>query len=383
MNELLKEIIIEANNKEIIIDGDPFPIAFNTIIYENNNIIYDNSKNDYPTLVITNQKLFLDKLSEYVNIALSKNLKFPPFTKDIKKNKIKSLITYLFVNATTEEFSNPIKLIDKNMNFLHDETFKYLNNETSINLINCLQQSKINIKIETQSIFMETPNKLKITLEKIDNNELLTYQLPSISYGITINDNNEKECYIYSILNPKDKKETSGEKIKYQKKISRELYKLNANVYENESEEYQNFKQNNSDYYPENISDVSPSSLISLTILLSLLEKENITKIKVVPYLPLRYLSRELIIDETTNQDKKALLEERSLLIQNNITDKFIRTFRRIGFHLNGIEITSFPYEISEFLEIKVSHSNSINNPILAEIYNNMELMEINKKHQK
>lgn len=383
MNELLKEIILEANNKEIIIDGDSFPIAFNTIIYENNNIIYNNTNSNYPTLIIKNQKLFLDKLTKYINIALSKNLKFPPFTKDIKKNQIKSLITYLFVNATTEEFLNPIKLIDKNIDFLNDETFKYLNNETSIHLTNCLQQSKINIKNETQSIFMETPNKLKITLEKTNNTELLTYQLPSISYGITINENNEKECYIYSILNPKEKKETNEEIIKYQKKISRELYKLNANVYENESNEYKDFKQNNSDYYPENISDVSPSSLISLTILLSLLEKENITKIKVVPYLPLRYLSRELIIDETTNQDKKALLEERSLLIQSNITDKFIRTFRRIGFHLNGIEITSFPYELSEFLEIKLSHSNSINNPILAEIYNNMELMEINKKHQK
>lgn len=122
MNELLKEIILEANNKEIIIDGDSFPIAFNTIIYENNNIIYNNTNSNYPTLIIKNQKLFLEKLTKYINTALSKNLKFPPFTKDIKKNQIKSLITYLFVNATTEEFLNPIKLIDKNIDFLNDET---------------------------------------------------------------------------------------------------------------------------------------------------------------------------------------------------------------------------------------------------------------------
>lgn len=380
MNELINEIINEANNKEIIIDGDSFPIAFNTIIYENNNVVYNNIHNDYPTLIIKNKKLFLDKINCYILLALSKNLKFPPFTKNIEKNKIKTLITYLFVNATTEEFSNPIKLIDKNIDFLNDETFNYLNDEISINLINCLQQSTIKIRNEKQSIFMETPNKLKIYLEKTNNNELMTYHFPSISYGITINENNEKECYIYSILNSKEKKETNEEKIKYQKRISRELYKLNANVYDNESIEYHKFKQNNTEYYPENISDVSPSALISLTVFLSLLEKENITKIKVIPYLPVRYLSRELIIDETTNENKQKLLEERNILIQRNITDKFIRTFRRIKYHLKGIEITSFPYEVSEFLEMKLNSIEFINNQILNEIYNNIQLLETQKK---
>ena len=71
-------------------------------------------------------------------------------------------------------------------------------------------------------------------------------------------------------------------------------------------------------------------------------------------------------------ENKKEEFKLRNYEIQKNITEKFIRTFNRLTFHLDGIEITSYPYEISEFLEAKINNIKEINNPILENIYNEL-----------
>lgn len=380
MEEILKEIIFEAYNGKIIIDGDPFPINFNTIIMENNQQIFSNinTKYDYyPTLIIKNEKLLLEQIYKYVTLALQSNIKFSKIINNVEKNKIKLLISYLFVNATTEEFENPISLINKKISFLEDNTFEYLNEPMNIELFDCLQNSNLNIKNVPQSVFMETPNKIEISLNK----ENTTYQLPSISYGITTT-GDIKECYIYSILNSQNNKNESNEQIKFQKQISRELYKLNDGVFNNENDEYKKYKKENDQYYPENISDISPSAIISLTVFISLLKKENINKIKIVPYLPIRFLSRELSSQNFNDEIKRKELESRNDMIQRNITDKFIRTFRRLQYHLNNLEINSYPYEISEYLEMSINNKNCyIENTILNTIYNNtLEKLKQSKK---
>ena len=69
---------------------------------------------------------------------------------------------------------------------------------------------------------------------------------------------------------------------------------------------YFDFKNNLSTYYPEgNITDVTPSFILSLNIFITLLQNKNITKIKAVPYLPIRYISRELAAESTKEEDKK------------------------------------------------------------------------------
>lgn len=62
-------------------------------------------------------------------------------------------------------------------------------------------------------------------------------------------------------------------------------------------------------------------------------------------------------------------------MIQENITNKFIRTFRRLEFHNQDIKITAIPYEVSEYLEMNVKDKeHMLNNPILEDtaiaIYN-------------
>ncbi|MDD4705948.1 MAG: hypothetical protein PHS24_01870 [Bacilli bacterium] len=373
LEDLLNEVLKEASNGNIIIDGDPFPIGFNSKIYEENKVISYKKDDNFPVLIIKNKKLFFIKLANYLSIAMDKVKKFPNFSKDKARSKLKTLITYLFVNATSEDFVNPLELIDRNISFLKDDTFDYLNQGINIPLQNCFDESFISIKNTDQSVFMETNHKINISLFKQINDEYFKYILPDISYGIRINANNEKVCYIYSIINPKTK--LKEEKTRYAKKVARELYKLNYGVFEAESEEYKNYKMGKGDigYYPENISDISPSALLSLSIFISLLETEDIKNIKVVSFLPVRYLSREIIAQRQINQAQARTLHERNNELQRNITDKFLRTFERATFHINGIKINSYPFLNTEFMEISLNEINhDIKNIILNDVYNSV-----------
>ena len=115
-------------------------------------------------------------------------------------------------------------------------------------------------------------------------------------------------------------------------------------------------KNNLSAYYPEgNITDVTPSFILSLNIFITLLQNKNISKIKAVPYLPIRYLSRDLAAESTKEEDKKKALLERNNAIQTNPTNKFIRTFRRLAIQNDSLQIETYPYELDEFLTIKLN----------------------------
>ncbi|MDD4406821.1 MAG: hypothetical protein PHF30_02135, partial [Bacilli bacterium] len=70
MEELLNEVLKEASNGNIIIDGDPFPIGFNSMIYEENKVISYKKDDNFPVLIIKNKRLFIIKLTEYLSIAM-------------------------------------------------------------------------------------------------------------------------------------------------------------------------------------------------------------------------------------------------------------------------------------------------------------------------
>lgn len=369
MNNLLYEIINEASFGKVVIDGDDFQIAFNTIIYDNNKEVFNNLQdNNYPSLIIKNKNIFLEKLTKYIKLFFRHGRKTPNFSKNVERNKIKLIISFIFANATTEDFLNPINLLNRNIQFLKDNTFSYLDDSIYTEELNNFLNSSIKIKNTMQSVFMETPNRIDMSFIKNIEGLNVEYILPSISYGI-VEENNEKVCYIYTLLHPKVKKPKNPIQEKYDKKISREMYKINSGVSENESEEYKTYNNQN-DYYPENISDVSPSAVLSLVIFISLLFKENITRIKAVPYLPIRFLARDISINDNERKSKINEMQERNIIIQRNITDKFIRTFRRVSYHFSNFNINYFPYEINEYMEISLSNFDShFNNDVLEDIY--------------
>ena len=302
--------------------------------------------------------------------------------KDKQRNHVKMILAYLFVNATTEDFLNPENLIRRNISFIKDQTFSNLNEGINIPINGHFLDSELEIKNTLHSLSMETPYKLELSLIKYNGETKLTYPLPSIAYGIENTFNGECNCYIYSIMNPKRKKELTEEEKQYEKKINRLLYKLNEGVLEHESSEYIEYKEGMSEYYPENISDVTPSFLLSIIIFLTLLQNRNIKNIKVVPYLPVRYLSRKIAADEIDNEEKRENFNKRNNDIQYNATNKFIRTFMRANFHVKDLNIISYPYERDEFLNLYLTKKeHTIYNDILNDIAN--EIMNIECQHKK
>ena len=370
IRDIFDELIEEACKGKVLIDGEEWPIGFDTIIFtDNKDISYRNDRN-LSCLVIKNEDEFLNLLEKYVDMELSFGRKIPSFISDKKKNTIKWIISYLFVNATTEDFINPCEYIKRRINFLDDYTFSYLDDGRDVEINNQFLGSKLRIERNIHSIAMETVYRIDISLINKIRECDVSYPLATVSYGISEEDG-EKVCYIYSLMKPKkNTKDNTEENDFYEKKISRLMYKINEGISNYEMGEYYDYKEGNSKYYPEgNITDVTPSFVLSLNIFISLLQKEGIHKIKAVPYLPVRYLSREIAASYVKDEDRRFELKKRNEMIQENITNKFIRTFRRLEFHDQDIKITAIPYEGSEYLEMNVKDKeHMLNNPILEDI---------------
>jgi len=325
VKELLFEVINEAKNGHVIIDSESWPICFNTLLKVNNTYESHTNNNQYPVLLLDNLNEFLDLLKIYLDLEISLNRRHPIFIKDELRNHQKMLIAYLFVNATTDDFLNPCEMLRTKIAFLTEQKLSVFNHEIDLDIT---PNSQLKINSTLDSIYMETPYKFTLSF----TNGIDTYHLPSISYGISNN-----TCYIYSILNPKQEIISS-----YQKKIKRLLYKINESVSE------------------DNL-NVSPSAVLSLSIFLKVLKLNNIQNIKVIPYLPLRYLSRDSF---AKNNEE---LISRNDSIQTNATNKFLDTFLRLQYH-GLIDIKSYPYEIDDSLHLNISNSPSINNSLLSSI---------------
>ena len=337
MKELFYELIKETCDGNLIIDDESWNYSFNTIIYDNNKEkLRLENKNNVITLIIKNEERFFNLLEEYLKLEKSLNRK-SEHKYDPKFDKW--LIANLFANATTEDFINPENFIRRYINYLKDNTFNYADNKIEIDIDNILKDSKLIIKREKNNTMMETPYKIRFGLK---NGEDL-HELPRIYYGIS-----DGICYIYGIQACKNNDKDS----KYSKKINRLLYKINEGVVD--SQDYYDYKEGKSDYYPEdNISDVTMSFVLSLNMFITLLQNENIKEIKAVPYLPVRYNSRELAANRLDRDD----LRERNKQIQTNLTNKFIRTFRRLEAQNKNIKITLYPYELDDFLTVEVDNN--------------------------
>ena len=359
MKEIFLELIKEACNGKVIVDGEEWPYSFNTIIEDRD--FYENEDNN-ATLVIKNLDKLIEKLEEYINLELEISRKTLKIYNGREEDKIKWLLSNLIANMTTEDFLNPVLYVDKYIAFLKDKTFDYLDDGITVKLPK-VKDSELEIKREQNNTSMETPNRITLTLKK-NADEFTTFKLPSIYYAVR-EENNERVCYIYSVMNKDNKKLTDSE-LKFQKQINRLLYKLNDGVVD--SQEYYDYKEGESEYYPEdNISDITHSFLFSLNIFMSILQKEGISTVKVVPYLPVRYNSRALAAKEKDTEERESL-ETRNDMIQTNATNKLIRTFRRLAHQNDALEITMYPYEYDEFLTVSLrSRDKELDNMLLEE----------------
>lgn len=372
MRSLFYEVIREAKNGKVCIDGEEWGISFNTIIYENGKQKEEHfNDQNLSTLVIKNEEKFFPLLEEYIAREIDANRRCMWFSNNELDTRIKFILAYLFANASTEEFLDPENMLRRRIDFLDDNSFEYLNDGKFIPLENAFGNSNIFIKRSSQSVMMETPWKIEVSLCKFIDDEMLNAPLAEVSYGIR-EENGEKVCYVYSMMKPKEKKESSDMEKLFKKRLNRELYKLNEGVLEQESEEFRRYKNGDEREYQENVTDVTQSFVLSLSIFITLLQKEGITKIKVVPYLPVRYVGRQLAAMNVSDSERQAELLDRNKRIQDNCTNKFMRTFRRVAYHMgDDLEMCSVPYEVDEYMTfILNSKTHGLNNQMLNEVSN-------------
>lgn len=315
---------------------------------------YGSSFEITPTLNIKDKTVFYNNIKEYLSLFRSSGLI------NISEDFVKTGVTILISNMSIDDFNNPSEYVRRTIEFKKNK----LLSQKSYGYINSLEGS---LNINARIYNVETPYCFETYLSGEDG----YYVLPAISYGIA-----DDTCYIYAIQNIGEYRETP-----YSKKIKRKLYKLNKDILENETQEYIDYKSKKSDYYPENISDVSPNAVLALTIFLNEIEKHGINKVKVIPYLPIRYENRikmtayDLIHDEKYKNLKE---EERKTLflrlvknqydIQSNITEKFIRTFYRVAHHFDNVNITSLPMELDDKLHMNLSEFKYSDNEILNDV---------------
>ena len=80
---------------------------------------------------------------------------------------------------------------------------------------------------------------------------------------------------------------------------------MNASEYVSNVESEEKTEQNIEEFKEEeDIKDVSMSFVLSLNIFISLLQKKNIEKIKVVNYLPVSYLARDIAAENSNRVEE-------------------------------------------------------------------------------
>lgn len=379
-----KEIISELNTKKgkIKIQDNLYYFPFSVAIEEekipsSSYELSDDFSFAPPVLMIRDKESFEPLLVEFIKQQLQlineeENLRhyLTLCCGENIHNQIKYLLLLVWKNATSEDFIHPQAFLTKRIQFFTKEDITTpLEAPLDMN-----QGLGIVSEVKRQFASLETPYYLDskiISYNQNGNGE--SYPLPQISYGIS-----DKVAYLYSI---KGKKRPRNEnKTSFFKKIDRYLYKANDHV--QDSEEYQAYKEKKTDYYPENISDISVSALYSLTMFLKHLERNGITKLVTTSFLPLRYLAKEQAINELISLFRFLYNHDRLEEIKNeelaelardtkNQTEKLIRTLRRLSYHFPNLEIASYPFEVDSNLHMEITQINHYEEEhILTDLYN-------------
>lgn len=371
LDEFYNKVLPEVAMGNLSIDDWDFYIKFKTII---NDSISDELKelevkNEYysdteETLIINNIQIFNEKLIIYTNKMLDlilnsdlRNLDYVAFDGFIPYI-IDFITSNLWNNATDQDLINPIEFIVNRINFLDGGLYEDSSDIVLIKNIDFFYGSNIEYNIQFNNPFFETQYSFcpKIVRNK-EYGEI--YELPKIFYGISNN-----VCYIYAVHGKNRNNITENA---YQKKITRTLYKVNKDIED--------------EYEFENIKDVTPSSLLSITLFLKYLKENNICDIRVIDFLPIRYNTRlryfdmlikrleEMIEDDNIIEIYKENLKNEDNRVQNNVINKFIRNFIRLSYQLGVLEIKSYPKDFDSMMHLSLTDNFKQSDNILNKLY--------------
>lgn len=364
INVFYDEIINEASTGRV----DCFfmmNLLFSTYIREENKTI-EAKKNDdgrylIPRLVIKNKDNFNKLLTEYLALARKKydlsiyqdELTFAD-VENYEQVINKIILTTLWANATYDDFSESEEFLRKQIAFLKDETFSEYEEPIIIGYSETLG-GYVEVENIQETILNETPNSLKISVIEPETNERYTF--PLVRYGIEDN-----KCYIYAV----QKNKRYDEENKFKKKVNRRLFQIGEN-FDTKNDTYENYGEGN-------LKDVSASFVVASNIALGLLASKGITDIVVPSILIERWNAKEtgIIVKSKREENSQEYIDsnkEEHNKIQNNLTEKLLRTFLRIVSHNKTFNVTAYPFDIDSSLHIKTSEELDCNNTLLNETF--------------
>ncbi len=293
-----------------------------------------------PTLIIKNKDRFNELLYEYVMLAY--DFYKESDSKNFDKIFLKSIMALLWSDATNVDFANPEQYIKRRIDFIKDQTLLSIPDYSFDTSIGTLR-----VKVNQEQIYNETPYYVEFSING--------YPLPLVKCGIS-----NGTAYIYAIQNSK---------LPRDKKLNRALYKVNEGI-DLSKEEDDNIK------HPENLKGITPATLLSASLIISLLKSLGIKDI-VIPVLSItRWNIKEIdaYLKSLSYEEGRAeefLTDSCKMhdIIQRNLSDKFIRTFRRLEYHFSNIEITAIPFINDIDMHIEVGDNMECNNPLLKEMY--------------
>lgn len=353
--DIFYNYIVKEADKGVVKCFFSYFVFFKTSISKDNNYSYDNSEYLIPTLTIHNKELFDKLLIEYVNLCMdfygTKNFREEVLNNDnyeIDRTCPEKLImTFLWSNATYEDFLNPEEYLRKRIEFIKNS--KEINFESNRSE---LLNGNIKLEIKKDKISYETPYKMCISITN-DNNE--EYIFPEIKFGIYNN-----TVYFYAIQNSNQNINTNP----YSKKINRLLFKI--------GEGFDSSIDNYELYDEGNLKDVTSSFVVAINIAINYFHSLGYRNIKIESFLPVRWNSKNGVINrkfelEKISKEEKEEQIEKVESIQRNLTEKFIRTFLRLSHHYEGMNIESLPYDIDSSLHISLEDNIETNNSLLKE----------------
>ncbi len=364
INVFYDEIINEASTGRV----DCFfmmNLLFSTYIREENKTI-EAKKNDdgrylIPRLVIKNKDNFNKLLTEYLALARKKydlsiyqdELTFAD-VENYEQVINKIILTTLWANATYDDFSESEEFLRKQIAFLKDETFSEYEEPTIIGYSETLG-GYVEVENIQETILNETPNSLKISVIEPETNERYTF--PLVRYGIEDN-----KCYIYAV----QKNKRYDEENKFKKIVNRRLFQIGEN-FDTKNDTYENYGEGN-------LKDVSASFVVASNIALGLLASKGITDVVVPSILIERWNAKEtgIIVKSKREENSQEYIDsnkEEHNKIQNNLTEKLLRTFLRIVSHNKTFNVTAYPFDIDSSLHIKTSEELDCNNTLLNETF--------------
>ena len=294
---------------------------------------HSNAKHtEAPVVKIPNYQQFVEAIDHYLSIAEPFYIADKTHYDLTDASYQKKLIADLFASATNLDF--------------HD-IFTYINHRTRL-LENPLPTQSFDIGTLNDTTITATIKKNQSQLEGPYNMEFVarhkndTYQLPSVTFAI-----DENKLYIYAIkyFNKKSYDTIENKEIN---SVADGKLVLDTEFKEKMNSYFHTITQNSHSKGVER--NVSPTSLVSLAMFLSLFKGSEIKEIIAPDFMPMRYAANKekLITKSYAEPDLLEARLEKHDNDQNNITNKFMYLFLRYNrnFPENEIEYDDMRQEM-------------------------------------